>query len=71
MTPSSPANLPPHIQARLGVAQMDEDCKRTVALAEAFGLRVEVRRLQLGRTTAPEYNTWRVVYTTSQRERSP
>lgn len=64
-----PPNLPPYIQARLGVAQMDEDCKRTVAMAEAHGLRVEVRRLQLGQTTAPEYNTWRTVYTTPDKRK--
>lgn len=61
-------NLPPHIQARLGVAQMDEDCRRTVAMAEAFGERIAVKRLQLGDWRAPGFNEWRTVYTTPRKE---
>lgn len=68
--PKPPPHIPGALRARLGVAQMADDCTRTVALAEAAGLRVEVRRLQLGRTTAPGFGEVRVVYRTGETERT-
>lgn len=60
-------NLPPHIAARLGRIQMDDDCRQTVAMAEAAGERVMVKRLQLGDWRAPGFGEWRVVYQTPER----
>lgn len=59
-----PPNLPPHVADRLGRAQMDDDCRRTVAMAEAFGERIAVKRLQLGDWRAGGFGEWRTIYIT-------
>lgn len=59
-------SLPPHLAEALGKGHAKEDVPLLVAELEAFGIRVQVVRLQLGQLQRKGWGETRVVYETQE-----